>query len=117
MGSGPLRVVISHENITALKIAESRLRQSQEELRQKSEFLEDANTALRVLLRQRDKDRRDIENSFYENIKQVVGPYMDRLKLLEHDSHKIRVDCPDRVGLGGNNQSFPAAHGLCWKKD
>jgi len=46
--SKPSRVVISHENITPLKLAELKIRQREEELEQKSRRLENANAALRV---------------------------------------------------------------------
>lgn len=79
-GSDPLRVVISHENITPLKLAEEKIRQREEELGQKSLRLEETNAALRVLLRQRDDDLKEMETTFYQNLKQSVLPHFDQLK-------------------------------------
>jgi len=80
VGSGPLRVVISHENITALKRAESRLRQREEELRLNTAHLEEANAALRAVLRQRDEDRKELEQVMLQNLREAVFPYVERLK-------------------------------------
>lgn len=79
-GSDPLRVVISHENITELKLAEQKVRQREQELEQKSIRLGEANAALRVLLRQRDEDLHEMEAAFFRNIKQSVLPYVEELK-------------------------------------
>lgn len=83
-GSNPLRIVISHENITQLKLAEDKIRQREEELKQKSLRLEEANTALRVLLRQRDEDLKDLETTFFQNLKQTILPYLGQLKKTSH---------------------------------
>ena len=78
--SNPLRIVISHENITPLKLAEQKVRQREEELKQKSLHLEETNTALRVLLRQRDEDLKELETTFFQNLKRSILPYIDQLK-------------------------------------
>jgi len=79
-GSKPLRVIISHENITPLKLAEQKIRLREEELKHKSNGLEEANTALRVLLRQRDEDLKEMETNFFQNLKQSILPHVDQLK-------------------------------------
>jgi len=45
----PVRVIISHEDITALKLVEEALRESREELQDQKQSLEEANIALKVL--------------------------------------------------------------------
>ncbi len=80
VGSDTLRVVVSHENITALKEAESRLRQREEELRQKTLHLEEANAALRAVLRQRDEDIQEMEQTILQNLKDSVLPNVERLQ-------------------------------------
>ncbi len=79
-GSDPLRVVISHENITDLKLAEQKIKQREQELELKSAHLEEANAALRAILRQRDQDIKEMEYIFFNNLKFTVFPYIDRLK-------------------------------------
>ena len=79
-GDGPVRVVVSHEEITALKLTEEALRESEVQLtRQKSE-LEEANIALKVLLKQREDDKTDLEQKVITNVKEMVLPYVEKLK-------------------------------------
>ena len=79
-GSDPLEIVISHENITALKTAEQKILQREEQLEQKTRRLEEANAALKALLRQRDEDLKEKETIFFQNLMQTVLPYFDQLK-------------------------------------
>jgi len=50
------------------------------ELEIKTRMLEDINTALKVLLRQRDVDRQDLEDRFVANIKTLILPYIEKMK-------------------------------------
>jgi DNA-binding CsgD family transcriptional regulator len=60
--------------------AEQVLRQSEAELIEQSYQLEEVNSALRVLLRQRDEDKRDLEEKVLSNVRNLVQPYFERLK-------------------------------------
>ena len=79
-GEGPLRVVVSHEEITALKLSEEALRKSEAQLTQQKVELEESNIALRVLLKQREGDKSDLEQKVITNVKQMVLPYLEKLK-------------------------------------
>ena len=79
-GSGPTRVVASHEEITALKLTEDALRTSQEELIDQKQSLEETNIAMKVLLRQREEDKLELEKKVLNNVKDLVLPYVDKLK-------------------------------------
>lgn len=79
-GTNPVQVVVSHEEITALKLTEQALRESQEKLHDQKQGLEEANVALKVLLKQREEDRRDLEKRFLTNVKGLVLPYVEKLK-------------------------------------
>ncbi len=79
-GATTVRVVVSHENITALKRAEESLRNREVELEQQSRNLEEANTALKVLLQQRENDKRDLEENVLVNIRNFTLPYLEKLK-------------------------------------
>ncbi len=79
-GPGPLRVIVSHENITALKLAEERLQERERELEEKNRNLEEINTALKVLLERRNADKKEFEEQVLGNVKQRVLPYLERLK-------------------------------------
>jgi len=79
-GPGPMRVVVSHEEITALKLTEEALRQSQEELIEQKQSLEETNIAMKVLLKQREADKLELEKKVLSNVKDLVLPYVDKLK-------------------------------------
>ncbi len=79
-GEGPLRVVVSHEEITALKLSEEALRISEEQLKQQKVELEESNIALKVLLKQREGDKSDLEQKVITNVKEMVLPYLEKLK-------------------------------------
>jgi DNA-binding CsgD family transcriptional regulator len=75
-----LKVIVSHEEITALKLAEESLRKSKEQLMRQKQDLEETNIALKVLLKQREFDRVELEQKVLGNIKELVFPYMEKLK-------------------------------------
>lgn len=50
------------------------------ELEAKTGLLEETNTALRVLINQREKDMGELEDSIMSNIHKLVTPYLDKLK-------------------------------------
>ncbi|MBI9083525.1 MAG: helix-turn-helix transcriptional regulator [Desulfobacterales bacterium] len=79
-GDGPTRVVVSHEEITGLKLAEEALRKSQAELTRQKLELEEANIALKVLLKQREGDKSELEQKVITNIKDLVMPYVEKLQ-------------------------------------
>lgn len=79
-GEGPIRVVASHEEITALKVTEKALKKSQETLMEQKQSLEEANIAMKVLLKQREQDKLDLEKKVLSNVKDLVLPYVDKLK-------------------------------------
>ncbi len=74
----PAQVVLTHENVTPLK-------EAQEELRQKSRDLEEANTALKVLLRQYKQEKADLEQRVTANVQELVLPHLDRLREVEDE--------------------------------
>lgn len=79
-GPGAVRVVVSHEEITALKLTEEALKKSQEELFEQKQSLEEANIALKVLLKQREEDKLELEKKVLSNVKDLVLPYVEKLK-------------------------------------
>jgi len=79
-GDGPMRVVASHEEITALKLTEEALRKSQEELIEQKQSLEETNIAMKVLLKQREEDKLELEKKVLSNVKGLVLPYVEKLK-------------------------------------
>lgn len=67
-------------DITERKKAEAALRQREEELSMKSRHLEEMNAALKVLLKQREDDRYQIEENVLTNVKTSIFPYLEKLK-------------------------------------
>jgi len=56
------------------------LRKRELELVAKSQELEELNAALKVLLKRRDEDRADLQDNIVVNIKELVLPYIEKLK-------------------------------------
>lgn len=56
-------------------------REAEYALQVKSQSLEEANTALKVLLKHREDDRKELEEKFVGNVRQLVMPYVEKLKL------------------------------------
>jgi len=79
-GYQPIRVVVSHEDITTLKEAEESLRKRELELENQAQYLEEANTALKVLLKRREEDREELEQKVLTNIREMVNVYLAKLK-------------------------------------
>ena len=50
------------------------------ELNAKTRRLEEFNAALKVLLKQREEDRRELEESILQNVKSLIAPYLEKLR-------------------------------------
>jgi DNA-binding CsgD family transcriptional regulator len=70
----------SVRDITERKEMESTLRESEKELEAKSRELEEINIALKVLLKHREEDQKEFETSVLSNMKELVFPYIEKLK-------------------------------------
>jgi DNA-binding NarL/FixJ family response regulator len=64
------------------RMAEEALRQREQALELKSRSLEEANTALKVLLKHREEDRVAMEEQVLANVGKLVLPYVENLKRL-----------------------------------
>jgi PAS domain-containing protein/DNA-binding CsgD family transcriptional regulator len=67
-------------DITDRKEAEEANQVRERELKIKTRELEDVNTALRVLLKQREDDQKDLEGKIVSNIKVLVLPHLEKLR-------------------------------------
>jgi PAS domain S-box-containing protein len=62
------------------KELESTLRQSENELAEKADQLEETNTALRVILKHREEDRNRLKDQIQANLKELVLPYLEKVR-------------------------------------
>jgi len=99
--------VTAFRDITELKRAEAALREAHEELEDKvrartedlitlnqeleikSQNLEDLNTTLKVLLRQREDDKNELEERVFSNVKTLIIPTIEKLRKFASDSSYI----------------------------
>ena len=70
---------LSGDIISGMVVDITDRKRAEEELRARTEQLNESNVALKVLLGQRDKDRQDMEERFISNVKHLVLPYLEDL--------------------------------------
>ncbi len=68
------------QEIEDRKKAEKALRKREVELKAQSHHLEEVNTALKVLLKQREDDKKELGENVLSNVNELISPYLDRLK-------------------------------------
>ena len=65
-------------------------------VKERTANLEEANTALKVLLKKRDEDKTELEERMLFNVRELVIPYLDKLKKSGlNDRQKVFVDILD----------------------
>lgn len=85
-------VMLVHEDVTPLFLAQEELQQKEEELREKSEKLEEVNVALKVLLEHRERGLAEMEQRMTANIHELVLPYTEKLKnCLKHPKERTLI--------------------------
>ncbi len=75
-------------NISDRKRIEEALKKRERELEEQSRNLEEANTALTVLLKRREEDRAELEEKVIHNMRELILPYIENLKITDIDSHQ-----------------------------
>jgi PAS domain S-box-containing protein len=81
-----LGAIESIRDITERRRAEESLKKREKELDVKTRNLEELNTALKVLLKQREDDKNEIEKRTMSNVKELIIPYIEKLKKGSLDS-------------------------------
>lgn len=74
------RFAIFTRDITEKRRALLALEETERVLKERTRNLEEANIALGVLLRKRERDREDLEQKVWFNFKQLVMPFLGKLK-------------------------------------
>jgi PAS domain S-box-containing protein len=83
----------SARDITEIKKTEQELIEKERQLEIKANNLEETNIALKVLLEKRNKDKTEIEENILLNIKELVVPYLAKLKKSKlDDKQELYVD-------------------------
>ncbi len=80
MMPGTKKTVLSLLDITERKRAEETLRTMADDLKSKTHALEEMNAALRVLLKQREEDKIDLEKRILASVRELVIPHLGELK-------------------------------------
>jgi PAS domain S-box-containing protein len=68
------------EEVKEHKRTEVALRNKTKQMQLNSHKLQELNTALKVLLKQREEDKRDLEEKVLANVKELLIPYLEELK-------------------------------------
>lgn len=100
-------------DITDLKRVQKALVEKEAELNSKANNLEEVNTALRVLLKRREEDKGELEDKVMSNVKDLVLPYLERLKKTSLDSNQR--SCVDILESNLNDIISPFSHKLSSK--
>lgn len=67
------------------------LSKAHDELKVKSHHLQEVNTALRVLLKQREDDKEELQENVLSNVKELVTPHLERLKKSRLDGNQTAL--------------------------
>jgi PAS domain S-box-containing protein len=80
-------------DITAQKTLQRELARSERALRRQATILDERNAALRVLLSQREEDRRELEDRIVHNVEHLIEPSIERLsKALRHRPERLEIE-------------------------
>lgn len=77
---GDKQIVGVFRDITEQKNSAKALEKSEKTLMAKSKNLEELNAALRILLKHREEDKKELESKIVYNFKKLVLPYLEKLK-------------------------------------
>jgi DNA-binding CsgD family transcriptional regulator len=69
----------ANREIAERKRAQQKLRKNEKELKEKSAALKEVNTALNVLLKNREEDQVHMEDIIVANVKDLVAPFLEKL--------------------------------------
>ncbi len=85
----PLFLLGVNIDITERKLTEEKLRRREEELEANTRELEEVNSALRVLLKRADEDKREFERRIVSTVKALVAPSLEKLRRSASDAKQV----------------------------
>ena len=100
-------------DITERKKTERALREREEELKIQATNLKEVVTALRVLLKQRDEDKTELEEKVLSNVKELVVPFLAKVKKTPLDYKQFAYI--DILESNLNDITSPFLHNLSTK--
>jgi len=83
------RVRVLEKEVLGLKNAEEKLQQRHNAMKAKTKELKEVNAALRTLLKASNEDNSELGDKVMSNIKELVAPYIDRLKRSRLDAKQM----------------------------
>ena len=76
------------QEIEERRRAEAALRKREVELEAQSHHLAEVNTALKILLKQREDDKKELGENVLSNVKELISPYVERLNKSRLNTHQ-----------------------------
>ena len=89
LGLAVSRALQEVEERNERRLAEEALKKREQALEMKSRSLEEANTALKVLLKHREEDKANVEEQVLANVRKLVFPYIENLKHLQLNENQM----------------------------
>lgn len=77
----PIGILGITRDISKRRQTEEALKKSKLELEVKSRYLEEANTALKVLLQHKEDDKIEFQGTILSNVRELIIPYIEKLKV------------------------------------
>ncbi len=99
------------KELTERQKIENALKKRDLEVQARSRKLEEANVALKVLLKRIDEDKKDLQRKLSSNIKHLITPYLEKLRK-NHLSSALNETCLDIIETQLNNLFSPFSHKL-----
>ncbi|MEN6319107.1 MAG: helix-turn-helix transcriptional regulator [Syntrophaceae bacterium] len=94
------------EEIARRKRAEKEFKKKERDLEEKTRALKESQTALKVLLKQREIDKIDIEKWILSNVRDIIMPYVEKLKKITADAEATKYINILESNLKGITASF-----------
>ena len=85
---GKPAILTAAYDITKRKKAQDSLLERERHLESLTHDLEEANIALKVLLKYREKDKTELEEKVVVNFKELILPYIEKLKVTDLESRQ-----------------------------